>query len=254
MASACRRIAGVKPSPSKSENKSTIATAASGLRTLVHATKPGELLGSEEALTAKLGVSRTTIRQVARLLESEGLLRVRRGINGGYFASQPDLQTIETTVSAYLDMVDANVEDTTVVGSVLWVEVVRRAARASGPEAKVLTARLRTKVAALKSTATFDEVLKFEQESRTAIFKLIKSRYIELIFQINAAFAQGHFPSRPSDRDDTPEHQEFVLAWRSAKLLEFDAIANGDEELSVVAARRSRALWYQRLWGRANQP
>jgi GntR family transcriptional repressor for pyruvate dehydrogenase complex len=244
----------VKRNTSKIEPKSTIATAATRLRAIVRQTKPGELLGSEEALTTTLGVSRTTIRQVARLLESEGLLKVRRGINGGYFASQPDLQTIEATVSAYLEMVETNVEDTTIVGSVLWIEAVRRAAQIGGTEAAAVAAKLRIKAVALKPTATFDQARKFEQESRAAVFGLIKSRYMELIFQLNVAFAQGHFPSRPSDLDETPEHREFVLAWRNAKLMEIDAIANGDEELGVVAARRGRALWYRRLWGKAKHP
>ena len=75
--------------------KSTIDAAASRLRALARAANADALLGSEEALVAQLGVSRATLRQVARLLEREGLLKVRRGINGGYFAARPDLRTVE---------------------------------------------------------------------------------------------------------------------------------------------------------------
>src|SRR6266404_239290 len=114
--------------------RSAIDAAAARLRELALAADDGELLGSEEALVEKLGASRTTVRQVARLLEREGLLRVRRGINGGYFAARPDLHTIETTVSAYLEMLHTEPEDVTTIASALWVEVLRRAARINSAE------------------------------------------------------------------------------------------------------------------------
>jgi DNA-binding FadR family transcriptional regulator len=233
---------------SNSSLKSTIDIAASGLRTLVHAVAPGALLGSEETLIEQLGVSRATVRQVARLLEREGLLRVKRGINGGYFATRPDVRTIENTVSAYLEMVDTDVKDTTVVGSALWVEVVSKAAGVGTAEAKALALTLRKKMSALPPDASFEEILTIEQESRTAIFNLINSRYIELIFQLNAAFAERRFPIIPAEQDKSDNHREFVQLWRNAKLLELDAIADGDLALGAMAARRSRDLWHRRLW------
>jgi hypothetical protein len=36
---------------------------------------------------------------------------------------------------------------------------------------------------------------------------------------------------------------EFIGNWRNVKLLELNAIANGDQELGVMAANRSRELW-----------
>ncbi|WP_299698448.1 GntR family transcriptional regulator [Hydrocarboniphaga sp.] len=218
------------------------------MRTIVRSAEDGALLGSEEALTAMLGVSRITVRQVSRLLEREGLLRVRRGINGGYFAARPDMHSIATTVSTYLEMVDANVGDTFVIASVLWVEVVRKAAATKSKEAKALAKKFREKVNLLKPGVPFADVLRIEQESRTAIFALIQSRYIELIFHINTAFAQRRFTSRSETKDGTAEHREFVLAWRNAKLMELDAIADGDEELGMMAARHIRNLWHRRLW------
>ena len=181
---------------------STIDAAASQLRSIVLVTDEGALLGSEEALISRLGVSRATVRQVARLLEREGLLRVRRGINGGYFAARPDLHTIETTVSAYLEMLHTEPEDVTTIASALWVEVLRRAARINSAESKALAEKYSEAVRAVRSDASFSDVLLVEQESRTAIFDLIKSRYIELIFQINTAFAKGRFAPGP-EKDGT---------------------------------------------------
>lgn len=92
----------------KTKPKSALDEAASRLRSIALTAKEGGLVGSEETLIAKLGVSRATVRQAARLLEREGFLRVRRGINGGYFAARPDVRTIEKAVSSYLEMVHTN--------------------------------------------------------------------------------------------------------------------------------------------------
>ena len=226
---------------------STIDAAASQLRSIVLSAGEGALLGSEETLVSRLGVSRATVRQVARLLEREGLLRVRRGINGGYFAARPDLQTIETTVSAYLEMLRTEPEDVTSIASALWVEVLRRAARIRSAESRALAEKYSEAVRAVRSDASFSDVLRVEQESRKAIFDLINSRYIELIFQINTAFAKGRFAAG-SDKDGTEAHREFVQAWRNAKLLEFASIADGDAELARIAARHGRNIWHRRIW------
>src|SRR5579862_3909347 len=145
-----------------SKSKSTIGEAAAQLRSIALSVAEGALLGSEDVLVKKLGVSRATVRQVARLLEREGMLRVRRGINGGYFAARPDLSTIETTVSAYLDMVHTESEDVTAIASVLWVEVLRRAARVRTKEAKALAEKYLEKVTAVRDRAAFNDILRIE--------------------------------------------------------------------------------------------
>ena len=227
--------------------KSAIDTTAAKLRSIVEATEEDAFLGSEETLIAKLGVSRATVRQAARLVEREGLLRVRRGINGGYFAARPDADTIETSVSSYLDKLHTEPEDVTVIASVLWVEVLARAARVKTQQSRDLAEKYLKKVRALRSDASWEDVFRIEQESRKAVFDLIDSSYVELIFQINTTFARKHF-SHPSAGDHTEEHRAFVRAWRQAKLLEFESIVDGDPELAMLAARHARNVWHRRIW------
>lgn len=233
----------------QAKTRTTIDAAARRFRELAHSTPPGSALGSEEELIAKLGVSRATVRQVARLLEREGLLVVRRGIHGGYFSARPNLSTIETSVSSYLEMLDTDVHETTIIGSALWVEVLRKAASIKSTEIGALMQPLRDRAAALQPSSGFNEILQLEKDMRAVIFGLISSRYIELIFQINLFFAQRRFPTNPGDLDGTPYHHEFVHIWRNAKLLEIDAITAGDPESAGLAARHSRKLWYRRIWG-----
>lgn len=226
--------------------KSIIETAAAGLRKLVQSIESGALLGSEEDLIAWLQVSRATLRQVARLLEREGWLAVKRGINGGYFSARPDLNAIENSVSAYLDLIDADVRETAIVGTALWIEIMRRAASAEPDRVKVVIQALRKKVAALRSDASLDDVLQLDLDIRAVFLELIKSRYIEFLFQINVIYASRQFVTRPDADDDSPEHVDFVKAWRAAKIMEFAAIEDGDVELATLAARHSRNVWYWR--------
>jgi len=134
-----------------------------------------------------------------------------------------------------------------VIASVLWVEVMRKAASLRTKSAKAIAERLRERVTALRPDASFREVTELEKDTRTAIFDLIKGRYIELIFHINMAFAQRHFPI-VSEADGA--HREFVRLWRNAKLMELAAIIDGDPELGMLAARHSRNLWHRRVWRR----
>jgi DNA-binding IscR family transcriptional regulator len=234
---------------SKRVAHSTLETVKTRLRDIALAHKAGDMIGGEEALIGQLRASRSTVRQAARLLEREGLLRVRRGIKGGYFSARPDEKTIQTVVSAYLETLDMKHEDVTAVASVLWVEVIKRAASLNNEAARKLAEHHRQRVIEVKPEATFHEVVGVEQACREAIFNLIKSRYIQLIFHINEAFSVGRFPLAAA-RDNTPQHREFVQQWRTAKLLELGAIADSDPELGMSAARNARNIWYRRFWSK----
>lgn len=229
--------------------KANINTAAAQLRALIWSKDEGTLLGSEDDLTALLDVSRPTVRQVARLLEQEGLLRVRRGINGGYFAARPSVEVIENSVSSYLQMVKMDIEDVTEVASALWVVAVKKiAASASAVNAREVLEPLRAKVMALAEDDTFSYVTKLEKESRALVFATMSSPYIELIFHINITFMQQQYQLKPYTQDGTAAHKKFVLAWKKAKLLEIDTICDGDVTLAEMAARHSRGIFHKRLW------
>ena len=223
--------------------RSTLDTVAARLRAIVMATPEGALLGAEDQLLAQLEVARATLRQAARLLEREGLLSVRRGPSGGYYAARPGLATIEAAVSAYLETLDMDAQDVTVIASVLWVEVLRRAASLGTSEAREMAERFIARVKGLGSAPTYSQILVLEQESRVAIFDLTRTRYIELIFQINAAFATRRFPE--DRKQDGAAPPELARAWRDAKVMELTAIASADPELGMMAARHIRRVWQQ---------
>jgi DNA-binding FadR family transcriptional regulator len=52
--------------------------------------KAGEMLPSEAELTVQLGISRPTLREALRILETESLVRIKRGAQGGAQVLAPD--------------------------------------------------------------------------------------------------------------------------------------------------------------------
>ena len=236
----------------KREVRTTIEAAAMNLRKIVLDLPPGSLIGSEEALIVRLGSSRSTVRQVARLLEREGLLMVRRGINGGYFGTRPDAGTIEATVSTYLETLDVDARDTTVVASTLWVAAIRKAAVADPDERRNFADKMISRIKAIKDNAPFEKVRELELLTQGGVFELARSAYVKLIFDINVAFSRRKFPTPISD-DTSEEHLRFVRAWKDAKLLEMSAIDQGDVTLAALAGQHSRQVWHRRILSRFPQ-
>lgn len=231
---------------SRTRSRTLLEVAAERLRTIVLGSEDGALIGSEDLLVEKLGCSRSTVRQVARLLEREGLLRVRRGINGGYFGARPDAGTIEATVSAYLETLPMEPSDITALASALWVEAVRKAASRHAHEITPVVNQLRETISTIKCDATFDTVRTVELDMQEAIFALAGSSYIKLIFDINMAFSRRRF-SEPMTDDASEEHLEFVRRWKASRLLELEALLIRDRGLAANAAQLSRRVWHERL-------
>ncbi|HEX7857567.1 MAG TPA: hypothetical protein VF503_28135 [Sphingobium sp.] len=222
-----------------------ISAAAGKLREIILARPDGELLGSEDDIVALLNVSRVTTRQTARLLEQEGLLRVKRGKNGGYFASRPTSEMIEATVCNYLNTLKLGTHHTGKIAEALWVETLRRAAEIKSDESRKMAEALTVQIHDLDPEAGLRELVAVEQRIRSDIFRLIDGAYIDLIFRINAAYARQHH-GRTTQTLEPERHRLFVQQWKQAKLSQMDAIIEGDVFQAVAAALHERSLWLGR--------
>lgn len=236
---------------SSTASRSNVTDTVSRLRAEVLSRDDGAFLGNEEALQRLLGVSKPTVRQAARVVEREGLLRVRRGNNGGYFGARPDAAVVEATVASYLEVLGARPEHLTRVATALWIETVREAAALGTAHcARAMSAHLR-ELARLPGDASFAQVQAFEHRVRKSVFEIAGSAYVELIFDINANFARRLFVQSPAGEARDDRHLLFVETWRKATKLELTAIAEGDVEVAVLAAFRARDAIHIRIWGRA---
>ncbi len=61
----------------------------------------GDRLPSEKDLSAKFGVSKSSLREAYRALEAYGLLEIRQGMSGGAFVKEIDIRTIKDGLVTY---------------------------------------------------------------------------------------------------------------------------------------------------------
>lgn len=95
--------------------------------------QPGETLPPEVQLMGQFEVSRPTLREAFRILETEGLIRVRRGSRGGAQVTAPDISVAARYVGILLQMQGTTIFD------------VYQARMITEPAAAALAARHRTK-------------------------------------------------------------------------------------------------------------
>jgi GntR family transcriptional regulator, transcriptional repressor for pyruvate dehydrogenase complex len=64
--------------------------------------RPGDRLPTERELAEQFGVSRVTVRDALRALETSGLVHVKVGGRGGPFVSEPDISTLSDSLGTHL--------------------------------------------------------------------------------------------------------------------------------------------------------
>ncbi|MGH9135566.1 MAG: FadR/GntR family transcriptional regulator [Acidimicrobiales bacterium] len=66
--------------------------------------KVGDRLPTEEELTESLGIARTTLREALRILESQGLIAIKRGRGGGATVTMPDVNRLAEPLAVMLQL------------------------------------------------------------------------------------------------------------------------------------------------------
>jgi GntR family transcriptional regulator, transcriptional repressor for pyruvate dehydrogenase complex len=97
-------------------------------RQIVDEFADGDHIGSAEELMDRFEVSGPTLRQAMRVLEAEGLVKVRRGNSGGFFASTPSIDVVSRSASALLRRQGAEPIDLIQMAQLIGPEVAGRAA------------------------------------------------------------------------------------------------------------------------------
>lgn len=71
----------------------------------------GARLPPEEELTEQFGIARTTLREALRVLESQGLIAIKRGRGGGPVVTHPSLEPIAMALAVALQLQQTTVAD-----------------------------------------------------------------------------------------------------------------------------------------------
>ncbi|VVN70908.1 Pyruvate dehydrogenase complex repressor [Pseudomonas fluorescens] len=124
---------------------------------------PGSSLGTEAELLERLHVSRPTLRESLRILESQGILTLRPGPGGGILVSKPSVDMLAYSLSVYLRLNDV-------------------------PFVEILRARMAIEPVLVRDSARFGSDEDFDEMERS-IDRLEKSGGdSEVVYKENRAF------------------------------------------------------------------
>jgi GntR family transcriptional repressor for pyruvate dehydrogenase complex len=88
------------------KGRKTGETVAAGIRRRIATgdLQIGDRLPTEEELTESFGIARTTLREALRILESQGLIAIKRGRGGGAIVTMPDLDRLAEPLAVMLQL------------------------------------------------------------------------------------------------------------------------------------------------------
>jgi DNA-binding FadR family transcriptional regulator len=216
--------------PQEQQSKSAMRVAADALRKLTLRHSDGEFVGSELDLIEKLGVSRPTFRQVAKLLEQEQLLSIRRGVGGGFFARRPSSRGVSYMAAIFLRSRGSPHSDAIRAARPLFVECAHLAAQS-------ISAPCRAKVEEFlkreQEVQSLGEFVRREREFAMIIAEAAGNSVLELFIQVLADFFSSFL-----ERNAYDDHPERVESMGRLRVAVMQAIRDQDPEVARLMALR----------------
>lgn len=165
-----------------------VTRTARALAGLSLASEQGAFLGAEQDLLSRLGISRPTLRQAAKIVESDRLISVRRGTHGGFYAERPDAADAIRALTRFLRLRGATIGQIAVVSRMISEEAAGLAATCADAG---LRARLADYAAQLDNHDTQRGIIRAETELARLIAQMSGNPAIELVMEIGYTFGMG---------------------------------------------------------------
>lgn len=197
------------------------------------AIEPNTLLGAEDDLIKRYGVSRPTLRQAAGLVVQEQLLKVRRGVGGGYFADRPTVTAVAHMAAVFLQSRNTSMQEILLSIEPIRVELVRLSALNDDPTARAAwESFLEDEHEAepsyrgfLKRERQFGDLL--GQAGQNSVLNLFLQTVLELVAT-----------SVRRDNDLFVDRPDRVKQATARRVRIIQSILAGDPEIAVLEARR----------------
>jgi len=225
------------PRKAKTLAPSVVKTVVATLRADSLACKDGQLIASEAELLARYGVSRPTLRQAAAIVAQEQLLKVKRGVRGGYVAVKPAGEAVAHMATIYLHARGVDLGQILRAVEPIRVELARLAA--SNADSKVRAEiELFLQKELHPSDDSYRSFLRSEREFGEIIGKASKNGVLSLFLNILYDLAATVKPQN----DVYIGHPDRVAEYRKVRAGIAKAVVEGDSEIAMLAARRGAAL------------
>jgi DNA-binding FadR family transcriptional regulator len=180
----------------------------------------GDALPQEAALMELFGVSRPTLREAFRVLENEGLIRVRRGSRGTAVVQLPTDQVVARYAGLVLEHKRATIRDVSAIRSLLESACVELLATRSEPST---VAALREAVEHAAQLADADEQLAAQNAFHSLVVRLLGNQTVVLLHnavQLIATEATNRRASILRTDADTARHAGAQAHRRVVDLIE----------------------------------
>jgi GntR family transcriptional regulator, transcriptional repressor for pyruvate dehydrogenase complex len=210
-----------------------VARTVSELADLSLAAQAGDYLGAEDDLLARLCVSRPTLRQAARILESDRLVSVRRGTKGGFYAARPEAADVIRAPARYLRFNGATVADVHAATKSISEEVGALAARSTDAALRV---RLEAFRGAIDANDSVSSIINAEAMLARLLAEMSGNPAARLFIEISYTFGRDehhlHFYQHAGDRVRARQLQRGLC----------DAVLAHDAEIARLMMQRRSAM------------
>lgn len=212
---------------------------AAQLRELILDSEPGTHIGSLHEVADQLGVGIVTVQQVARILEHEGLLAVKRGPGGGYYGTRPDEETLQRALATYMRVQGADYRDLLKMTTLLDCELFPAAAASDDEQLHRALLELRER---MENCDDLDDIIPWEMDFRNTLFRSVSRPIMEMLHKVTLQLFKS--PKQPIFSGDYD-----VTLWKQDRRKILKAIIDQDPELALFEAERSRQLVLTRIEG-----
>lgn len=145
---------------------------------------PGDRLPPERALLEAYAVARPTMRGALRLLESDGLVSIERGIKGGARVTEPDIAPLARRVGLHLQLRGTDLQELIEAQAVIQPGVVALAATAHDADD---TARLRAAADHAGNATTVEAFLDAVADFTDALMRAAHNEALTLYAELTGA-------------------------------------------------------------------